>query len=146
MVLGRSQRQRIAEESRRAYPGECCGFLLGSRRGGGARVTEVRPAPNAGEEGAGARRFRIAPELLLRAHREADARGLEVVGFYHSHPDAEARPSALDREHAWPGYSYLIVGVAAGVPRELRSWRMEALGGAFGEEAVADDGPCPEPR
>jgi proteasome lid subunit RPN8/RPN11 len=104
-------------------------------------VTEVRAAPNASEDGAGARRFRIVPELLLRAHREARARGLEVVGFYHSHPDAEARPSTLDREHAWPGYSYLIVGVVGGRPRELRSWRMEALGGTFGEEAVADDGP-----
>ena len=56
------------------------------------------------------------------AEREAANVGLEVVGWYHSHPDHPARPSEFDREHAWPWYSYVIVSVAAGQPEDMTSW------------------------
>jgi proteasome lid subunit RPN8/RPN11 len=63
------------------------------------------------------------------------------VGFYHSHPDVEARPSAFDRDHAWSGYSYVIVSVRGGVPRETRSWELRPDRSAFDEEGlfVAED-------
>jgi len=137
LLLGGAARATIVAEARRAFPGECCGFLLGTRAAGRATVTDVRPAANA--RAADARpRFAIAPEEVLGAHREAEARGLEVVGFYHSHPDGGAVPSGLDREHAWPLCRHVIVAVRDGEPGELRAWVPAAAGGAWVEEPVGE--------
>ena len=62
-------------------------------------------------------RFLIDPLEQLRVEKDARARGLDVLGYYHSHPDHPARPSNYDREHAWPWYSYVIVSVQRGEPR-----------------------------
>jgi len=69
-------------------------------------------------------RFRILPEDLLRSDREARKRGVDILGFYHSHPDHPARPSQYDREHLLcPWYTtYLILAVENGVPSELTGW------------------------
>jgi proteasome lid subunit RPN8/RPN11 len=143
LVLGAAERMAIAEDAGRHYPGECCGFLLGSRAGGQAVVTVVLPAPNARAD-APRDRFAIAPELLLVAQRAAEARRLEIVGFYHSHPDGGPDPSRLDREHAWPGHSYVIIGVSAGAPGAVRSWRLAAADGEFVEEPLGERlGPPP---
>jgi proteasome lid subunit RPN8/RPN11 len=148
LLLDRAGRATIVAEARRAFPGECCGFLFGTRDGGRATVTDVRPAVNAragdaraGDARAGTppARFAIAPEEVLRAHREAEARGLELVGFYHSHPDGGAAPSRLDREHAWPGCRHVIVAVRDGEPGELRAWVPAAAGGELVEEPVGED-------
>lgn len=50
--------------------------------------------------------------------------GLDIIGWYHSHPDHPARPSEYDRDHAWPWYSYIIVSVNQGRPEEMTSWRL----------------------
>ena len=107
----------------RAYPEEGCGVLLG-RDGGGAREVERVVAFENRREDSRGNRYLIAPEQVLAADREARAAGLEVIGFFHSHPDHPARPSAFDLEHAWPYYSYLIVSVAGGRAGECRSWRL----------------------
>jgi len=137
LSLGQAERMAIADDARRGYPGECCGILLGSRADGRAVVAAVRAVPNARAD-APRERFAIAPELILRAQREAEARQLEIVGFYHSHPGGEPDPSRLDREHAWPGYSYVIVGVIDGSPGEMRSWVLAAEGGEFVEEPMRE--------
>ncbi len=67
-------------------------------------------------------RFAITAEDFRAAERAAAESGLELVGWHHSHPDHPARPSEFDREHAWPWYSYVIVSVAAGAPRDMTSW------------------------
>ena len=59
-------------------------------------------------------RFSVTSEDVLSAEKAAREQGLEVVGWYHSHPDHPARPSEYDREHAWPWYSYIIVSVQIG--------------------------------
>ena len=61
---------------------------------------------------------------MIAAEKAASARGLDVIGWYHSHPDHPARPSEYDREHAWPWYSYMIVSVRERVAREMTSWRL----------------------
>jgi len=92
------------------YPYECCGLLLGRfEKDGGKVVLETYPISNAREESAKRNRFLIQPEELLKGERYARSRKLEVVGFYHSHPDSPAVPSQYDLEHAWPTYSYIIV-------------------------------------
>ena len=121
----------------RDYPYECCGLLVGRFAGGGRKeVVETYPISNAREEEAKRNRFLIRPEELMRGERHARARGLDVVGFYHSHPDEEAIPSRYDLEHAWPTYSYIVVSVRQGRAVALRSWEMEADRSKFNEEEL----------
>jgi proteasome lid subunit RPN8/RPN11 len=78
----------------------------------------------------------INPETVLAAHKEARSLGLDIVGYYHSHPDHPAQPSDFDREHAWPGLSYLIVSVQGGKVAEARSWRLTDERDRYEEETV----------
>lgn len=121
----------------RSYPEECCGFLLG-RAGadGGVAVERVLPADNERPDRR-VDRYVIGPERVLEVHHQARAAGLDVVGYYHSHPDHLAEPSDFDREHAWPGVSYLIVAVHGGRAGETRSWRLTDDRAGFAEQPVA---------
>jgi proteasome lid subunit RPN8/RPN11 len=67
---------------------------------------------------------------------EAEARGLEVIGYFHSHPDHPARPSEFDRDHAWPWYSYLILAVHDGRTVARRSWQLREDRSTFDEETI----------
>jgi proteasome lid subunit RPN8/RPN11 len=107
----------------RAYPEEGCGVLVGRDEGTERIVERVIPLDNR-REGERSRRYLIPPEELLVVERDAREAGLDVLGFFHSHPDHPARPSAFDLEHAWPYYSYLIVSVAHGRVAAAASWRL----------------------
>jgi proteasome lid subunit RPN8/RPN11 len=111
------------EHLRGAYPEEGCGVLLGREMGEVRVVEQVLPFENQRSDSR-ENRYLIAPEQFLLADREARARGLEVLGFFHSHPDHPARPSAFDLEHAWPYYSYVIVSVEGGRVTEAQSFRL----------------------
>ncbi|HEX2116804.1 MAG TPA: M67 family metallopeptidase, partial [Alphaproteobacteria bacterium] len=107
----RSSARPIADAAEAAYPGECCGLLIGIQHKNGVQeVKRVAPSRNLGK----ARdRFEIDPQLwvdLTRAHRGGSTR---IVGLYHSHPDGPAQPSAVDLEAAWgEELVWLIVSVA----------------------------------
>ena len=107
----------------RAYPEEGCGVLLGREAEGERQVERVVGFDNVREDSRH-QRYLIAPEQLLAVEREARAAGLDVIGFFHSHPDHPSVPSAFDLEHAWPWYSYLIVSVERGAAKDARSWRL----------------------
>jgi proteasome lid subunit RPN8/RPN11 len=94
------------------------------------------PLPNTTEEGP-RRRFLVRPNDYQAAERRAAAEGLELLGFYHSHPDHPARPSQYDLDHAWPVFSYVIISVAEGRPGDITSWRLADDRSAFSEEALA---------
>jgi proteasome lid subunit RPN8/RPN11 len=137
LQLTNEHRSAIAAHSERDYPYECCGLLLGQFANGGGKVcAEIYPISNAREEAAKRNRFLIRPEELLRGEQHATEKGLEVVGFYHSHPDHPAVPSAYDLEHAWPVYSYLVVAIRSGHAEELRSWEMQTDRTRFDEEEI----------
>src|SRR5208282_252077 len=111
------------------YPHECCGALLGRDAISDGQETRPREIlglfPLVNRRGDSPHnRFSVAPQDVLNADKAAQARALEVIGWYHSHPDHPARPSDYDREHAWPWYSYVIVSVQIGVPQEMSSWRL----------------------
>jgi proteasome lid subunit RPN8/RPN11 len=106
-----------------AYPHECCGALLGVDGGGGREVGALLALANQHESSPG-NRFIITAADVRRAEQAARARGLEVIGWYHSHPDHPPLPSEFDRQHAWPWYSYIIVGVAQGAAGAIASWRL----------------------
>ena len=109
-----------------AYPAECCGALVGRSGGNGAGGKEaVRLWPAVNRRTDDPHRYLIAPDDLRRLEREVRAEGLEIVGYYHSHPDHPAVPSAYDTAHAWPWYSYLIVRIEQGQPREAASYTLD---------------------
>ncbi len=139
--LATQQHEEIGAHGERDYPYECCGLLLGRFAEDGAKIcAEIYPISNAREEAAKRNRFLIRPEELMRGEKEAAAKGLEVVGFYHSHPDDRAVPSQYDLEHAWPAYSYIVVAVGSGRAEDLRSWEMETDRSRFNEEKIVSKG------
>ena len=130
----------VQAHAERDYPEECCGMMLGTDRPGGLRVIqEVLPIENVQEDNR-RRRFLITPGQYLEAERAAAGRGLSLLGFYHSHPDHPARPSAFDTEHALPWFSYVIAAVAGGRLERLTAWELREDRTAFRERSVALDG------
>jgi S-sulfo-L-cysteine synthase (O-acetyl-L-serine-dependent) len=115
-----------------AYPDECCGVLLGPKDGTVSDTWRLDNTTDLERR----RRFLIGPDDYRRAEARAAERGLDIVGFYHSHPDHPAKPSAFDLAHAWPNLSYAIVSIRGGVPRELRSWRLRADRSGYDEESI----------
>lgn len=124
----------------RAYPEEGCGVLLG-RETAGAREIELVIGIDNVREDSRHNRYLISPEQFLAAEKQARAAGLDVVGFFHSHPDHPSRPSAFDVEHAWPWYSYLIVSVEQGVVKEAHCWRLTEDRSRFEPEELVLDAP-----
>jgi proteasome lid subunit RPN8/RPN11 len=115
--------------------------MLGRFEDGGKEVVETYPISNAREEEAKRNRFLIRPEELMRGEKYAREKALDVVGFYHSHPDERAVPSQYDLEHAWPAYSYVVVSIEKGRAVDLRSWEMESDRSRFNEEIVSEARP-----
>ena len=115
-MSGEASVRRHAAET---YPDECCGALIECD----GHIVEAFPLPNITSSGA-RRRFLIGPSDYRLAEVRARELGGTLAGFYHSHPDHPARPSAHDLEQAWPNLTYIIVSVTAGVPGELTAWRL----------------------
>ena len=136
ITIGDEQLKEIREHGVRDHPYECCGLLLGQFTPEGKIVKETYPISNAREESAKRNRFLITPEELMRGERYARERSLEVVGFYHSHPDCPAVPSQYDLEHAWPTYSYIIVSTTATEAKDLFSWEQEPDRSRFNSEEI----------
>jgi proteasome lid subunit RPN8/RPN11 len=117
----------LADEIRRhgeaAYPAECCGAMVGRVEGAAKEVLRLSPAVNRRTDDP--HRYLIAPDDLRQLEREVREAGQEIVGYYHSHPDHPARPSAFDAEHAWPWYSYLIVRIDRGRGADMASWVLD---------------------
>jgi proteasome lid subunit RPN8/RPN11 len=96
------------------YPHECCGALLGHCMEQTWRIVEAVRAGNTRTDSAH-NRYHIAPVELVRIQREARTKGLEIAGFYHSHPDHPAQWSPTDFAEAhWLGCVYVITEVAQG--------------------------------
>ena len=140
--------EKIRAHGAETYPYECCGALLGRDSndviGSARRKEAVTPAreivqlfPLVNRRADSPRnRFSVTAEDVLAAEKAASAQGLEVVGWYHSHPDHPARPSEYDRDHAWPWYSYIIVSVHNGAPQDMTSWRLNDDRAEFSPEGI----------
>lgn len=136
IVLDNEQLAQMHAHGERDYPYECCGLMLGRFEDGRKQVVETYAISNAREEESKRNRFLIRPEELMRGEKYARDKGLDVVGFYHSHPDDLAVPSPYDLEHAWPTYSYIVMSVEKGRAVDLRSWEMESDRSRFNEEVI----------
>ena len=137
ITLDEQHLTEMRQHGERDYPFECCGLMLGRFENNSQKVVlETYPISNAREEAAKRNRFLIRPDELMRGEKYARAKGLDVVGFYHSHPDDRAVPSKYDLDHAWPTYSYIVVSVEKGQAVDLQSWEMEADRSRFNEEEI----------
>lgn len=144
--LSQEHLQTIRTHAESIYPDECCGIILGYLGSEGKIVIEVMPTENVWNTEAAAefpgdrtteskrRQYAIAPEIMLKTQKEArvsearrgsEARSLNIIGIFHSHPDHPAIPSECDRLYAWQGYSYIIVSVQNGKAGELQSWSLD---------------------
>ncbi|MDA4130319.1 MAG: M67 family metallopeptidase [Thaumarchaeota archaeon] len=107
-----------------SYPEECCGLLLGSYEDNSRikRVNEAKRMSNIFQKEERYHRYTIDPKEYLKVENEAESMGFEVVGIYHSHPEAPAKPSQFDMVYAWPTLSYVVISVKNKVPAEAKSW------------------------
>lgn len=134
--LSESCREAIRAHGESTFPEECCGTLLGRDSEDGTReIVEAVAAPNAAFTKR-RRLYLLDPQSLLDAERTARQRGLAVLGIYHSHPDGPARPSEVDRQHAWPFWSYLIISIRSGLDAGMQSWRLRRDRSGFDEEVL----------
>jgi proteasome lid subunit RPN8/RPN11 len=138
--LATEHSRAIREHGEAGYPHEVCGLLLGrTGEDGVPRVAEVYPLENEREESRH-NRYVVSGQSMFRAERHAAKAGLDVLGYYHSHPNAPARPSGYDLDHAtWPGISYPIVSVVEGRAVDLKSWTLADDRSEFVEEEIVED-------
>jgi proteasome lid subunit RPN8/RPN11 len=135
LLLGKKLTDRIRAHGVETYPHECCGALLGIDAEAHREVRDTFPLVNRRDDSP-RNRFSITAQDFRDAERAAGELGLELVGWYHSHPDHPAQPSEYDREHAWPWYSYVIVSVAARQPEEITAWRLTDDRSRFASEEI----------
>jgi len=131
--------QVIHDHVRRGYPHESCGGLLGritnGTNGDARRIVRVVPVENERSENK-ERRYLISSEAVRALAAQASREGLELLGFYHSHPDHPAEPSPYDLDHSWPWYTYLIVEVRRREVRSARAWRLADDRSSFVEQQL----------
>lgn len=127
--------RRIQAHGVETYPHECCGALLGRDNETQREVVDLLPLANQRNDSP-RNRFEVTPGDVQMAEKKAREMGVAVIGWYHSHPNAPARPSEFDREHAWPWYSYIIVSVEASGPRDTKSWRLRDDRSAYDPEVI----------
>ncbi len=143
LKISKSVLSEIRTHAETGYPHEVCGLLLGHSASDDERnVVEAFPLENERTDSR-ENRYSVSGASMFKAERRATAANLEVVGYYHSHPNAPARPSGYDLDHAtWPGISYPIVSVMSGAVADVRSWTLADDRSQFLDEelvTVGDD-------
>lgn len=132
------QRARLLDHAAGGYPFEVCGMLIGVEEDDGAalRVTRTLPCPNVAPAEERRRRFAIEPRVVINVRRALRGTPERILGFYHSHPDAAAEPSATDMEYVqlWPETVWLIVPVAGGAAQPPRAWWLDGADAAAPRE------------
>jgi proteasome lid subunit RPN8/RPN11 len=142
LLLPQEMARQIEREGIAAYPNECCGILFGKEvreNGDDQRFVErIEKVENEFEENEQFHRFLITPDTLKKAEEAAATEGRLVLGFYHSHPDAPARPSEYDRQHGWPFYSYVIVSILNQEAADMTSWVMDEVTEQFERQEMVE--------
>lgn len=105
--------EEMIAHAREAYPNECCGAMLGTAENGNKVVKVALRLENA-YEGEQRNRYEVRPEDLLEADRQARRQGMDLVGIFHSHPDADAYFSQTDLKNSCPWYSFVVLSIKRG--------------------------------
>lgn len=136
LILPQALLNDIQQHLLQSYPNEGGGFLVGKVASEQRIVTEVHHVKNAFAAEDQFHRYLAESGAYEMIEDDADARGLALLGYYHSHPDAPAVPSEYDRVHAWPFFVYLIVSIRDHVVTEARAWHLKEDRSAFDENTV----------
>lgn len=126
IVLNSELQKRIYAQMEAAFPNEGGGFLLGQVAPDEITVKDITQVENTFAEEEQYHRYLMRPLDWARLEDEAETRGLSLVGYYHSHPNAPAVPSVYDRDHALPNFIYIITSVQEGRAAEIRAWQLRA--------------------
>ena len=139
LTLSEALYEQLRSHGEQTYPHECCGVLLGTSVAGTNHVRDAVPAGNTRTDSAH-NRYHISPQELIKVQRVGRERGLDIVGFYHSHPDHPAQWSKTDFAEAhWLGCSYVITAVTNGKAAQTNSFFLAGVGEddkAFVDEQV----------
>lgn len=140
VYLTKEHIREIETHGEKTYPFECGGMIIGQFSNDGKKsVVEFLPMENAMDEAEQHNRVLILPKDVLRAERYARSQKLDVIGYYHSHPDHPAVPSQFDLDHALPVWTYIIVSVENGKAVDIRAWEMENDRSKFNAEEIFID-------
>jgi proteasome lid subunit RPN8/RPN11 len=127
--------QVMYEDSKSAFPNECCGFLYGNENE--ERLIDLAiPVVNS-KEGDQRRRFEISPFDYMKAEQFAIENDTQLLGVYHSHPNHPAIASETDLSKAMPYFSYVIVSIYDGEIKDVKSWKLKDEERTFEEEEVS---------
>lgn len=133
MKISSEAMAELSAHAAQGYPYEICGMLVAAK--GSRRVTQTRPVRNTVAERA-RDRYEMDPLDQIRIQRECDDGGLEIVGYYHSHPDHPARASITDSQRSWAGPVYLIVSCLKGEVVGANAFVAEKDGGPMQDEPL----------
>jgi proteasome lid subunit RPN8/RPN11 len=124
LSIGADLLKSIFHHLQETYPNEGGGFLLGTVTQDTVQVRQTRPITNTFPTEEQFHRYAMTPLDWAKMEDEADAAGLVLLGYYHSHPDWPAIPSEFDRVHALPNFTYLITSVHKGAAADSRAWQL----------------------
>ncbi|MEM9950714.1 MAG: M67 family metallopeptidase [Chloroflexota bacterium] len=122
VIISHELQQKIFQQMEATFPNEGGGFLLGQVGGDNTTVVDVIEIENVFETEEQYHRYAMTPQNWASMEDEADERGLQLVGYYHSHPNHPAIPSEYDRDHALPNFVYIITSVVDGQSKVQRAW------------------------
>ena len=136
LKIGAGDVGHIHDHAKETYPEECSGVMVGMDVGEMKIVVDVWRAENTFEEDERGHRFLIDPKEYIAFEKRAGERDMDILGVYHSHPDHPAEPSDYDREHAWPGWSYVIASVSENGIEDMRSWLLKDDRSGYKDEPI----------
>ncbi len=120
IIISENTKQKIIKHADLSYPNECCGILFGNRKNNDTLIlTDVKETENNLDSG---KEFEINPLEVYRAEKEYKEKNLELIGFYHSHPDKRAVLSEKDKRNMISGMVYIIVSVNGSGVKEAGIW------------------------
>ena len=130
-TIGSETWSHVIRHTIEIYPKEACGILL-SHSEKARHIKEVYPTKNVHTEDQ-SKRYLVDPLEFIDVDKWAEEAGLDICGFYHSHPNHPSAPSEYDGKMAWEGYLYLILSIKGGKFHDARAWTYDAGAGHFTE-------------
>lgn len=140
LLIGADLLKRIFHHLQETYPNEGGGFLFGMPGAETVTIRDIRPIQNTFATEEQFHRYAMTPLDWAKMEDEADALGLTLVGYYHSHPDWPPIPSEYDRVHALPNFCYIITSVHKGAAADSRSWQLSEDRAVFDELRLSISG------
>jgi proteasome lid subunit RPN8/RPN11 len=134
--LSAAAESRLRELGEAAYPNEGCGVMIGRADATPVAIESVTSGRNLVTDRSHDR-YLLDPGDIVSAERSAREQGMDIVGFWHTHPDHPAWPSQFDADHAWTDYVYVICRVAAGVCEQINAFSLPEMGEPFAQMEMA---------